>query len=129
MRPGARGYLEKARESLAAAGDGLTAQRYNSSGSRAYYAAFQAAVALLIEVGTRARGSSWEHKYVLSQFSAKLIGQRKIIPARFKGTLSALLELRIVADYKDRSLSRREAIEMHSEATDLVNAVAERLGD
>lgn len=129
MRPEVQAYLVKAQESLAAAEAELAGGRYNSSGSRAYYAAFQAAVALLIENGTSPRGNSWEHKYVLSEFSGKLIRRRKVIPAQFKGTLSALIELRIVADYKERSLSRREGLEMHREAAELVRAAAQQLGD
>jgi uncharacterized protein (UPF0332 family) len=129
MRPEVRAYLVKARESLAAAEGELSGRRYNSSGSRAYYAAFQAAVALLIENSTKPRGNSWEHKYVLSEFSGKLIRRRKVVPTRFKGTLSALLEMRIVADYKERPLSRREALEMHREAADLVRHAVEQLGD
>lgn len=121
-------YLLKARQSLAAAESEIANGRYNSSGSRAYYAAFQAAVALLIENGTSPRGNSWEHKYVLSEFSGTLITRRNVVPDRFKGSLSTLLELRIVADYKERSLSRREALEMHREAAELVRAAAEQLG-
>ncbi len=129
MRPAVRAYLVKARASLAAAETELSGRRYSSSGSRAYYAAFQAAVALLIENGTKPRGNSWEHKYVLSEFSGKLIRRQKAVPGRFKGTLSSLLELRIVADYKERPLSRREALEMHREAADLVRHAEKQLGD
>lgn len=129
MRAHTSAYIAKARESLATAEAELSAGRYSSSGSRAYYAAFQAAVALLIEGDVKPRGNSWEHKHVLSEFSGKLIRRRKNVPSRFKGTLSTLLELRIVADYKVRSLSRREAEEMHREAGDLVRHAVEQLGD
>lgn len=129
MKPEVATYLHKARQSLAAAASEIANGRYNSSGSRAYYAAFQAAVALLIEYGTRPRGNSWEHKYVLSEFSGRLIARRNVLPDRFKGSLSTLLELRIVADYKERSLSRQEALDMHLEAAELVQAAAEQLGD
>ncbi|HET9476122.1 MAG TPA: HEPN domain-containing protein [Dehalococcoidia bacterium] len=124
-----RAYIAKARESLASAESELSARRFSSSGSRAYYAAFQAAVALLIENGIKPRGNSWEHKHVLSEFSGKLIRRRKVVPSKFKGTLSALLELRIVADYKVRPLSRREAAEMRREAGALVTHAVEQLGD
>lgn len=51
MEPDARLFLLKARESLASAEADLKAGRFNSAANRAYYAAFQAAVAMLVEHG------------------------------------------------------------------------------
>src|SRR5439155_542520 len=83
--------LRKARENLASAEADLSAGRLNSAASRAYYAAFQAAVAALIEQGISPRGESWDHKFVISEFSGKLIRRRKVVSGRLTGTLDVLL--------------------------------------
>ena len=67
-------YLAKARESLASARANVKARRYNSAANRGYYAAFQAAVAALIHAGIRPDDDDWGHRFVMSQFSGKLIG-------------------------------------------------------
>lgn len=119
--PDALRYLTKARESLASAGADFEAARYNSCANRSYYAAFQAAVAALIEFGWIARGGTWEHRYVIAEFSGKLVRQRKILPARFLGVLDRLLEVRITADYRLASASHKEADRARRSAADLIS--------
>jgi uncharacterized protein (UPF0332 family) len=124
VRPPAARYLVKSRESLASANADLEAGRYNSAANRAYYAAFQAAVALLIENGVRPHSGSWEHKFVMSQFSGTLVRQRKIIPSQHRGVLERLLESRVRADYRAESISRSDARRLVREASAL-SGVAE----
>jgi uncharacterized protein (UPF0332 family) len=123
VRPDAEAYLRKARESLAWAEADVKAGRYNSAANRAYYAAFQASVALLIENNIRPRRDAWEHRFVISQVSGKLITRRKVLPGRLTGLLDTLLERRLRADYRTTSASRREANDSMNKATDLVNEV------
>ena len=102
-------FLSKARESLASAEADLQAGRFNSAANRAYYAAFQASISLLIEHGIRPRGRSWEHRFVMSEFSGKLVVRRKVAPSELGGKLELLLTARLVADYGQDNVSRREA--------------------
>ncbi|MEO8457072.1 MAG: HEPN domain-containing protein [Chloroflexota bacterium] len=71
-------YLRKARESLASAQADVRARRSNSAANRAYYAAFQAAVAALIQHDIRPTGN-WEHEFVANRFSGKLVWRMNII--------------------------------------------------
>lgn len=116
MKPASARYLAKSRESLASAEADLEASRYNAVANRAYYATFQAAVALLIENGVRPRSGSWEHKFVMSEFSGTLVKRRMIIPSTHRGVLERLLESRVRADYRAESISRNDARRLVREA-------------
>ena len=120
-------FLRKARESLASAEADVRAGRSNSAANRAYYAAFQTSVAILIENGIRPRGDAWDHRFVISQVSGKLIRRRKVLPALLKGKLDRLLKLRLVADYREASVSRGDAKEALREARQVVDAIATKL--
>ena len=102
-------FLSKARESLASAEADLEGGRFNSAANRAYYSAFQASISLLIEHDIRPRGRSWEHRFVMSEFSGKLVVHRKVVPSELGGKLELLLTSRLVADYGQDNVSRREA--------------------
>jgi uncharacterized protein (UPF0332 family) len=95
--------------------------------NRAYYAAFQAGVAVLINEAIRPRGDSWDHRFVISQLSGKLIRRRKVLAARFRGTLDRLLKARLVADYRSTSVNRGAARGYVREASRLVHEIAGRL--
>ena len=127
MTPEAEAFLRKARESLASAEADLEAGRFNSATNRAYYAAFRAAVAALIEQGVRPRGASWDHKYVISQFSGKLVRRSKLLPATYRAILDPLLTARLFADYRAASIGRTTARRSVSEARRLVNALVQLL--
>ena len=127
MTPEAEAFLRKARESLASAEADVRAGRANSAANRAYYAAFQASVALLIESGIRPRGDAWEHRFVISQVSGKLIRRRKVLPAELRGKLDQLLKLRLVADYRLASVSSGDAQQALRGARQVVEAIAGKL--
>jgi len=127
VAPDAEAYLRKARESLASAEADLEAGRFNSAANRAYYAAFQAAVAALVAHGIGPRGGSWDHKFVISEFSGKLIRRRKAVPARLTGTLDILLQRRLRADYRPAGLSRREASDSTRRAREFVQELDMKL--
>lgn len=129
MTPDAEAYLRKAREGLASAEADLDAGRFNSATNRAYYAAFQASVAVLTANGIRPRRDAWEHRFVISQVSGKLIIRRKVLPARLTGLLDILLERRLRADYRPVSVSKREANDSTNRARDLVNEVRRATGE
>lgn len=122
--PEAQRYLAKARESLASAEVDYAAKRYNSCANRSYYAAFQAAVALLIELGWVARGGTWDHRFVIAEFSGKLVKRRKVLPSRFVGELDRLLAIRVTGDYRPAAVSRRAAGHAQKNARDIVGECA-----
>jgi uncharacterized protein (UPF0332 family) len=127
VTPAATLYLAKSRESLASAQADFEGGRHNSSTNRAYYAAFQAAVALLIENDVRPHGGSWDHKFVMSQFSGTLVQRMKIIPSEHRGVLERLLESRVRADYRAESISRSDARRLVREASALVREAGRAL--
>src|SRR3990170_160749 len=82
------------------------------------YAAFQAAVALLVAFDIRPKRNSWEHKFVHAQLSGKLIVRRKAFPAKFRTTLVRLLDTRVVADYRPQPVKRSDAQKAVREASE-----------
>ena len=120
MQAESRLFLAKARESLASAEADLRAARYNSAANRAYYAAFQAAVAALIEQGVGPRGASWDHKFVISEFSGKLVKRRKLLSTRYSRVLNSLFTTRLFADYRADGIGRGTARRSVGETRSLV---------
>ena len=123
MEREAERFLAKARESRASAEADLEAGRYNSCANRAYYAAFQAAVAALIHTGIRHHEKSWPHKFVNSEFSGKLVRRRKLLDSELASTLGSLFETRVKGDYKTIDVSSSRATRSVAKATRLVKGV------
>ena len=101
-------YLRKARESLASAKADVAVGRYNSAANRAYYAAFQAAVAALIHNSIQP-AKAWQHKFVTSQLSGKLIKRRKLLPSVLTAMLDDLFRFRALGDYEPEDVSKTDA--------------------
>jgi uncharacterized protein (UPF0332 family) len=120
-------YLRKARESLASAKADARASRYNSAANRAYYAAFQAAVAALIFYRVRSADTEWQHRFVAEEFSGKLIRRRKEFSASLRSALPQLFELRITADYGWDEVPKRNATHSVSRANEVVAAVSKKI--
>jgi uncharacterized protein (UPF0332 family) len=123
-------YLLKAQESLQGAESELTAGRLNNVANRGYYAAFQAAVAALIDAGIpvqRDTDSLISHRGVHSQFNGILISRRKVYPASLRSVLQKLLEERIVADYRSVGLSQSRAASVVRQARNFVASITSRL--
>jgi uncharacterized protein (UPF0332 family) len=91
-------FLEKAGESLKSAEILFDNALYDDCVSRAYYAAFRAAVAALANCGITSENN--DHKWLQASFTRELIYRRKIYEAKFKSYLPELIETRIQADYK-----------------------------
>lgn len=116
-------YLAKASESLASARADTRARRYNSAANRAYYAAFQAAVSALIQARIRPANEDWSHRFVMSQFSGKLIRRRKLLSAALRPTLGELFDRRVTADYSAENVSAGDAKRAVKRADRLVGAI------
>ena len=121
-------YLAKASEGLASARADARARRYNSVANRSYYAVFQAAVAALIDAGIRPATDDWGHRFVMSQFSGKLIRQHKLLPSALRSTLQELFDRRVTADYSTENVSAGDARGAVTRAGRLVGAVLATAG-
>jgi len=124
------GYLTKAHESLRGAESEHIAERPNNAVNRAYYAAFQAAVAALLDAGIpvqRGQGGLVSHQAVHSQFAGILVSRRKLYPANLRSVLQDLLRERIIADYRPVNVSHARATRALRRAQGFLAAVTARL--
>jgi uncharacterized protein (UPF0332 family) len=99
--------------------------------SRAYYAAFQAAVAALWVEGIRPavdQQGTLSHTAIRSEWAGQLVYRRKLYPPELRATLHKLNEWRIKADYQTQNVREREARQACQQARRTVDAVALRLG-
>jgi uncharacterized protein (UPF0332 family) len=128
--PEAVAFLHKAQESIADAQAALRDGRHNSSVSRSYYGAFQAAVAALWAAGVRpvrVTEGTLSHSAVQAEWAGRLIYRRKLYPSELRRVLPRLLELRVTADYRTRDATAREAHTAATMETDLLRQVEARL--
>ena len=91
-------FILRAKENLKAAEILYENELYNASANRAYYAAFQIAIASLYTIGII---PNIDHKIVQSLFSDYYFNKRKILPSKFKRFLKDLQDKRNIADYKN----------------------------
>jgi len=119
-------YWERAQENLRAA-DTLFQQEPplpNAVASRAYYAAFHAAIALLLaRTDYRPKGNEWSHDQVQAQLNTRLIRRRKLLDAKWKPALLHLFNFRRYADYLPRGVSQRKAEEVLKTAKEFLAVV------
>ena len=125
------GYIAKAEENLKAAEHAFGQGWCDVVGSRAYYAAFHAAIALLQRFTSyrpdRQKGRvRWPHAAVQAQCSNLLV-RAKILPSEHKSTLPELMGYRETADYGSDSLSKRFAKEALKKAKDFVTIASTRI--
>lgn len=122
-------FLTKAQESLQGAESELASKRLNNAANRAYYAAFQAAVAAMIAAGIHPQqeGGGLSHRHVQNAFSGLLVYRRKLYDTRFRNVLQALMSERAKADYTTRFVSEPAAKRATRQAADLIMAVQARV--
>jgi len=118
-------FMDKARENLSAAEICFENKLYNACANRAYYAAFQAAVAALADSGIRKE--KLDHKWVQAEFSGRLITRRKVYPAKVKAYLMKMQIVRNDADYKTRLVSRKKAYQQLDRAREILKLIRKRL--
>jgi len=117
-------FLDKAKENLKAAHLLFDNALYNATANRAYYAAFQAAIAALVAEGHTLHTS---HETVQSTFNGELIRRRKVYPSDLSSYLSDLQIVRNQADYSTKQISQKVAARMLAKAENFVTTVARRL--
>ena len=118
-------FLAKAEESLASAEDDYAKARYNSCARNLYYAAFQAAVAALLAESIRP-GGRWEHEFVRSEFSGRLVHRRKLYDASLRALLAKAFARRVDADYTEKMLKQRDVARLLIQARQMIRQVEER---
>lgn len=101
-------FLKKSEESLNAASSCFEQGYYNSCVNRAYYAMFQAAVAVLFKAGFRPKSEKIGHDWVQAEFSKVFVLGSKHFP-QLKGFLNLVQEVRDVADYSDEEIGEKRA--------------------
>jgi uncharacterized protein (UPF0332 family) len=120
----AESYLRRAQESLAGAESECAALRFNNCTNRAYYAAFQAAIAALLRDDIRSRSRDrWPHEFVQAEFAGKLINRRRRYLPALRSTLPFLQVLRNRADYETDETSETEATRALRRSRDFVDAI------
>ena len=124
VRQSAEPFLAKANESLAGADRELAARAYNNAANRAYYACFQAAVALLIELQQYGSpGERHNHAEVWAKLNTKAIRQRKLLQSDFASRIQELVGSRQDADYGETHVTERKARRAATLAAEFVGAV------
>ncbi len=118
-------FLEKAKENLKMAQISFEHECYNSCANRAYYAAFQAAIAALCDKGI-SKGK-FEHKWVQAEFSEKLIKRQKVYPGKLKSYLMEMQFLRNTADYQHEPVSRKDASDQLRKAAEMIGFIRKEM--
>ena len=117
--------MEKAADSLKAAELCYDTGLHNSSASRAYYAMFQAAQVALEKAGFKR--PEWSHTALHATFGNELTRRRKLYSPFLVRSLALGLELRLVADYEEEMVSRKQAERGLRWARDFIKAIKEEL--
>jgi uncharacterized protein (UPF0332 family) len=122
-------YLVKAEQCLAGAALAVAHGQYNNAANRAYYAAFQAAIAALCKAGVEPPlPRYWAHDFVLREFCRRLARVEGVYSPAAGATLKALLDERLKADYEVELVNAASAQRAVSAATEFVGAVRRQLG-
>ncbi len=118
-------FFSKAEENLKIAQLSFEHDCYNACANRAYFAAFQAAIAALADKGIRSERN--EHAWVQSEFNLKLIKRQKVYSAKLKAYLLDMQDIRNKADYSDRNISKKIAHKQLSWATEMIGSIEKEL--
>lgn len=118
-------FLTKAKRNMQAAQLLFDNQMFDESANRAYYAAFQAALAALAAIGIQTARMS--HEAAQANFNTELIHRRKIYPSHFKSYLLDLQATRQEADYELKFVSKRAASRQIKKAKEFVERVEQEI--
>lgn len=118
-------FFNKAKGSMTAAQICFDNGLNSSAVNRAYYAAFQAAVAALAHKGIRK--DRLDHKWVQAEFNANLIRKTKHFPSKFRAYLGDMQAVRNMADYDMEEIGARAASKQLAKAKEMVEAIGKVL--
>lgn len=122
MTPDQEGLLGKARRNIRSARMLLADGDYDTAVSRAYFAMFYVAEALLLSKGL----AYSKHSAVIAAFG-KEFAKPGVLPAEFHAHLREAAEARNISDYQVGSLLTEEATAQHISRAEELLVAAERL--
>jgi uncharacterized protein (UPF0332 family) len=117
-------YLRKAHENLRSAENAFNDGAYNACANRAYYAAYQAAIAVLLAKGFTPKT---DHQIVQAMFSSELVNKRKVFASHLKGYLPILQRRRNTADYEPVEITKKDAAAQVKQAREFVTIVTSEI--
>jgi|JI6StandDraft_1071083.scaffolds.fasta_scaffold158781_3 uncharacterized protein (UPF0332 family) len=117
-------FFSKALENLRAAEALSELGLFNSAANRAYYAAFQAALAVITVKGLQPHT---DHAKVQATFNGEVIRRSKYITASFKRYLLEMQNIRNIADYETISISKRKAEKQLAMAQEFITIIAKEI--
>lgn len=121
-------FLTKAQENQEAAQLCLSHGLYNACAARAYYAMFQAAVAILLAQGfVFEPRKHLDHAQIQSLFANELINRRKVFQGKFKSYLYDAEFLRAIADYKAIPISQAQANRQMQKLREFIAAIQKEI--
>lgn len=119
-----RDYLSKAEANLLAAERDFEHGGCDPCASRAYFAAFHAALAVLLALADFQRQRDyWNHGHIAAEFARRLIHRRKVFPGVLAKVLDDLKFRRHQADYESSQTSHRSARQSLDKARQFVAQV------
>ena len=118
-------FLNKAGENLKTAQMSFENNCYNACANRAYFAAFQAAIAALSFCGIESEKN--EHAWVQSEFSLRLIRRQKVYPDRIKSYLPDMQESKNKADYSEKDIGKKVAYRQLLRASEMIALIEKEL--
>lgn len=125
-----RDYWEKAQSNLRVARWAYDHGEYDPGVSRSYYAAFHAAIALLLaKTPYHRKGETWNHAAVQGALNQHLIRGQKVIDNRFRSLLPDLLLWRHTADYEAQKIGEKRAGRLLQMMQNFLAAVQAALGE
>ena len=125
MDAGARAFLDKARQSMAGAEREYAADAFDNVANRCYYAAFQAAISILLEIRavSPAKIGGMKHPYVRSEFASVVVRRKKLLTGVERKDMDELATARDIADYLVTSTGKERAKRLLDVARRIVQAV------
>jgi len=120
-------FLSKAKENVKIAHISFERECYNACANRAYFAAFQAAIAALADKGIQNRKN--DHAWVQSEFNRRLIKNRKVYPDKMKTYLLNMQDVRNHADYSVEKIGKKLAGRQLGRADEMIMSIGKELGE
>ena len=118
-------FFEKAKNNLAVAQICFDIGFYDDCANRAYYGAFHAAIAALLDQGIEK--GKFDHKWVQAEFNHRLIKGKKLYPGKFKSYLMKMQTVRDEADYSHNNVSKTKAQQQIRKAEELIEFIGRKL--
>jgi uncharacterized protein (UPF0332 family) len=113
-------FLSKAQENLNASQALYDLGFFNAAANRAYYAAFHAALAVIIAKGLQ---PNTDHVKVQSTFNGEVIRRSRHIHASHKRYLLEMQNLRNIADYTPTTVSKRKVAKQCAMAQEFITII------